>query len=465
MPVLRRLHRLLLSFTLLIPAGLTAATATARDAPAPTEWQAGVARARITPPDPVVLAGYATRREPLAGVVQDLYVKALALKDNTGHRSVLITCDFIGLRAVNAEPICDRIMAASGLGRAQILINSSHTHTGPSQAESPTSASYLPPEEVRALHTYTVWLQERIVETALAALDDMHPAKLGHDTGVAPFVMNRREPTKRGIVLGHHPRGPADRSVPTLRVTGPDGRLRAVVFGAACHNTTIPPGDNQVCGDFAGFAQEHIESAHPGAQAMFMQGCGGDAGPYPTGSLALSRQHGATLGGEVNRLLDEDAFAPVRGPLRTAYAKVDLPLAEPMTDTELATYRQSPAAWQRWVGEMMTQRRAEGRTPPTHYTAPVGLWQFGDDLTLVGLSGEVVVDYVALLEQVLGPLNLWIAAYCNDVFGYVPSARVLREGGYETRGLYGGDPFSPQVEPVLVEAVRALAQEAGRATP
>ena len=85
----------------------------------------------------------------------------------------------------------------------------------------------------------------------------------------------------------------------------------------------------------------------------------------------------------------------------------------------------------------------------------------------MGLSGEVVVDYVPLLEKALGPNQLWLAAYCNDVFGYLPSARVLREGGYETRGLYSGGAgfFDPSAEEVLVRKVRELAKEAGRKLP
>ncbi|HMF12345.1 MAG TPA: hypothetical protein VKE94_08565, partial [Gemmataceae bacterium] len=101
---------------------------------------------------------------------------------------------------------------------------------------------------------------------------------------------------------------------------------------------------------------------------------------------------------------------------------------------------------------------------PTHYEAPIGVWQFGEDLTLVGLSGEVVVDYVALLEKALGPNRLWPTAYCNDVFGYLPSARVLSEGGYETRGLYSGGIglFDAKAQDVLVAKVRELAEKVGR---
>lgn len=428
-------------------------------------WQVGMAKSRITPTAPVMLGGFASRREPFTGVVQDVHAKALALTDANGHRAVLITCDFIGFRADTADPICEAIMAKTGLTRSQILINSSHTHTGPSQSHSPTKPSYLKPEYIRDLHDYTLWLQDRITQTAIEALASARPAHLSHTTGIASFVMNRREPSDRGIILGHNPSGPADRSMPVLKIDHLDGSLRALVFGVACHNTTIPPKENEVCGDFAGFAQAQIEAQHPGAHAMFMQGCGGDAGPYPTGKLAYSREHGTTLAHEIERLLRADKFEPVRGPLRTEFAYVDLPLAPRKSPAEIEVMQQGPAQWKRWAGTTLMKRHQSGESWPQSYAAPFAVWQFGSDLTLVGLSGEVVVDYVAMLQQSLGPLDLWIAGYSNDIFGYLPSARVLREGGYETRGLYGGDQFDPTVEAVVVDHVRKLAITAGRTVP
>lgn len=108
-----------------------------------------------------------------------------------------------------------------------------------------------------------------------------------------------------------------------------------------------------------------------------------------------------------------------------------------------------------------------GEKLSTHYACPLSVWQFGRDLTLVGLSGEVVVDYTTLLEKALGPNQLWIAAYCHDVFGYLPSSQVLAEGGYETRGLYSGGAgfFAPEAQAVVVHAVRELAKKVGRNMP
>src|SRR5262249_15236457 len=212
-----------------------------------------------------------------------------------------------------------------------------------------------------------------------------------------------------------------------------------------------------------GFAQEYVQERYPGVQAMFMLGCAGDANPYPRGTMEQTRQHGRTLADEVCRVL-QTKLRPIRGPLRVAFERVDLPLQTSLSReelTKLAADKRSPKAG---VATQLLALLDKGKPIPAHYSCPVTVWQFGQDLTLVGLPGEVVVDYVTRLEKALGPNQLWVAAYCNDVFGYLPSARVLAEGGYETRGLYSGGVgfFDPKAEEGLVRKVRELAAKVGR---
>jgi len=158
---------------------------------------------------------------------------------------------------------------------------------------------------------------------------------------------------------------------------------------------------------------------------------------------------------------------PVRGPLRIAFDQAALPLQAPPPRDELKKQAAARGGMRAWNARRMLAALDRGEKLPTRYRCPVAVWQFGGDLTLVGLSGEVVVDYVGLLEKALGPNRLWVAAYCNDVFGYVPSSRVLKEGGYETRGLYAGGfgLFDARAQDVLIEKVRELAKKAGRALP
>jgi hypothetical protein len=427
------------------------------------EWKVGLGRIKITPEQPVPLSGYAARTKPFEKVAADLYVKALVLEDRSGQRAVLVTSDLLGFPAAVAEPICERIEKKTGWKRQQILLNSSHSHAGPQLS---TKVKESDGGEAQRTVEYTRQLQDKVVEVVVSAASDLKPARLSWGGGVAHFVMNRREFTPNGIILGVNPRGLADRTVPVLRVDDAEGKPRAVLFGAAVHGTTLGGDNYQVCGDYAGFAQAYVEDKHPQVQAMFMLGCAGDANPYPRGTMEMTRDHGRTLGEEVCRVLGTK-LRPVNGPIQIAFTQADLPLQEGLSREQLqklAADRRSPKTW---GAAQMLSLLNKGDKLPTHYRCPLTVWQFGNDLTLVGLSGEVVVDYVTLLEKALGPNQLWIAGYCNDVFGYLPSARVLSEGGYETRGLYSGGAgfFDPRAEQVVVETVRDLARQAGRKLP
>lgn len=450
------------SALLFVPALFLVGSAAAAAEP---DWKAGLAQVKITPEQPVLLSGYAARTRPFEKVAADLYVKALALEDREGQRRVIVTSDLLGFPAAVAEPICERIGAKTGLKREQILLNSSHTHAGPQLALKPADEAANPAEAQRTI-AYTRQLQERVVEAGVQALAGLRTARLSWGGGVIHFAMNRREFTPKGVILGVNPRGLADRGVPVLRIDDLDGKPRAILFGAAVHGTTLGGDNLQVCGDYAGFAQEYLQERFGNVQAMFLLGCAGDANPYPRGTMELTHQHGRTLADEVARVL-EGKLRPVTGPLRVAFDRVDLPLQAPPSREELTKMARQKGTAHGWAAGKMLALLDQGQPIPRHYTCPVAVWQFGKDLTLVGLSGEVVVDYVSRLEKALGPNQLWIAAYCNDVFGYLPSARVLAEGGYETRGLYSGGVgfFDPKAEDVVVRKVRELAARVGRTLP
>jgi hypothetical protein len=446
----------------LIAVMLFAVLARAADA----DWKVGLAHVKITPEQPVHLAGYASRNHPYEKVTTDLYAKALALESKDGQLAVLVTTDLIGLSAAISEPVCERLASMAGLRREQILLSSSHIHTGPTLSLDPKPRDSQAAGDAQRTVEYTRQLQDKLVDVVQRALEKREPARLSYGAGVANFVMNRREFTPNGVILGVNARGPADRSVPVLRIDDANDKLRAVLFGAGTHNTTLTQECYEVCGDYAGFAQTYIEEQHPGVRAMFILGLAGDSNPYPRGTMAMSRDHGATLGKEACRVL-ETKLRPVRGPLKLAFGKADLPLQEPPSRAELEKQAARKNSVQAWIAGQMLAALDKGEKLPRQYPAPVAVWQFGDDLTLAALSGEVVVDYVGLLEKALGPNRLWPVAYCNDVFGYVPSARVLAEGGYETRGLYVGGIglFDPKAQDVLVAKVRELAEKAGRKVP
>jgi len=429
------------------------------------EWHVGLAQVKITPTQPLLLSGYAGRTKPFEGVTSDLHVKALVLQDSAGRRSALVTSDLLGFPAAVAEPICERIHKKLGLKRDEILLNSSHTHAGPLLRTKASSTDGAGGDSLRNVE-YTAELQDKVVDVVVRAAQHLEPARLSWGSGAVHFVMNRREFTPAGVILGVNPRGLADRSVPLLRVDSPDGTPRALLFGAAVHGTTLGADNLQLCGDYAGFAQANVEAKFPKAQVMFMLGCAGDANPYPRGTMDLARQHGKSLADEVCRIAT-GKLRPVKGPLRIAYAQAEVPLQASLSRAELEKVAGEKRNAKAFAAKQMLALLDRGAKLPASYSCPLTVWQFGDSLTLVGLSGEVVVDYMVMLEKALGPNQLWIAGYCNDVFGYLPSSRVIREGGYETRGLYSGSAgwFAPDAEQVVVQRIRELARQAGRKVP
>lgn len=428
-----------------------------------SRWKAGVAKVDTTPTGPVRMAGYASRTSPSEGVAHPLAAKALALADAEGHRAVIVTCDIIGLRRQLTERIARRVEAEHGLPRADLAFFASHTHAGPQLVDSDEPAR----EGFQANVAYTRSLEEKLVEVVGAALGRMTPADLDYGVGRAHFALNRREPTPRGIKLGKNPAGPTDECVPILRIREAGGKTLAVVFGYACHNTTLRPDMKRIDPDYAGYAQDRVEADTPGATAMFVTGCAGDADPHPFGTLELARAHGEELGEAVKFVLDHPTWmTPVVGSLRTAYTETTLHFSGP---TDRASYEkqlddpnQGRRRHARRIVEAIDQGKPIRKDYPYYSVQAIAL---GDRLTVVALSGEVVVDYAIRLQQELGGegRTLWVAAYANDVVGYIPSVRVLKEGGYEgVESFYGSTwpaPWSEDVESIVIKAAQDVVEK------
>lgn len=377
----------------------------------PASWKAGFGSRVITPEKGIWMAGYAARNKPAEGKAQDLFAKALLLEDETGTRQLIVTLDLIGVPQGVRRRIAARVEEAHGLPPAALLLNASHTHSGPELRRSPKppSKEELQETKVRDAWEYTQKLEADILAVVDQAYRDLRPARLTWNQARCGFAMNRRRDytlpeDHPNAKKAPNPAGPVDHAVPALRVESPEGEARGVLFGYACHNTCL--GFYQWCGDYAGYAQEYLEAHRPGFTAMYVAGCGGDQNPYPRRSgvvpgisdLELAQQHGRSLANAVEMAMTANPIG-IEGPLRQAYEEVSL------------SY--------------------EDASRPAH-AYPVQVLQFGKELSLIALGSEVVVDYSLRLKQALaGPGGVWVAGYSNDYAGYIPSTRIQEEGGYE----------------------------------
>jgi len=428
---------------------------------APAVWgagmRAGVARREITPKEPLWMSGYASRNHPSTGVAQPLWARAMAI-EGSGGRVVIVSTDIIGLPLEVANQVAARARQRFGLERSRLVLNSSHTHTGPVIWDGLITMFDLPAEEQRKLREYAGRLAEDLESVIGEAIHNLAPAEITYGFGEAGFAVNRREPTPRGVRIGVNPAGPVDHEVPVIAVRA-GGQLRAVLFGYACHNTTLGGDFYELTGDYAGYAEARLEEQHPGATAMFLQLCGGDQNPNPRNTLELAQEHGAALAAEVERVLRGD-LKPLSGTLRAAYTETRLPFTKqprPVYEADAANTK-TPAAGIRRARQMMAAIDAGTAAWDTAY--PVQAIRFGRELTLVALAGEVVVDYALRIKREHPGEHLIVAGYSNGVMCYIPTERVLAEGGYEAVDnlIYYGKPgpFAPGVEERVMAAVRRV---------
>ena len=404
-------------------------------------YQAGVASVVITPSEYIWMAGYGNRNKPAEGKQHDLFAKAVALQDADGQRFVIVTTDLVGLP------------------RECLMFTSSHTHCGPVIRDNLTDMYDITPEMRQKIAKYTDKLQDKLVQVVVEALKDLKPALLHYSKGTARFAVNRRQVTPNGIINGNNPTGPVDHDVPMLRVSSPEGKLRALIFGYACHNTTLQ--FYEWCGDYAGFAQQEIQQKHPEATALFFMGCGADANPLPRSTVELCKKFGRELAGAVEDVLKSDNWTAVQGKFIAQYSEIELPF-------------DSIPSRDQWAAELLTKNFAQrtraarfikllddGGKIDDHYRHyPVQVWKLGD-LLWIALGGEVVVDYSHRLKRELGKdRTVWVTAYANDVMAYIPSQRVLKEGGYEADSsmIYYGLPskWGPSIEEKIVGKVKEL---------
>ena len=425
-------------------------------------FRAGIATTVITPAQPTWMAGYASRTKPSEGKVHDLHAKALALEDAQGTKLIIVTVDLIGIPRSLRDWLEKEVNRYHKLPPQDLLLNASHTHCGPVIRETRYSiygnSFYgLSPEQIQQSEQYVETLQQKLLQLVGQAIENLAPAQLAYTHARAGFAMNRRLKTEQGYRISPNPDGPVDHDIPVLRIDSPNGELQAVVFGYACHNTTLS--FYKFCGDYSGFAQLYLEEAHPEVTTLFIAGCGADQNPYPRRTLAQAQQHGRALANGVETALLSQA-SPIHGPIHSALETVTLDFAEPPSRKQLEQQTKSGNKYERRHAEVLLKELDQTGKIRTTYPYLVQVVQFGNDLTMIALAGEVVVDYSLRLKAELPGAPVWVAGYSNDVFGYLPSLRVLQEGGYE-----GGDamkytplpgPFAPSVEKRVIDKVHKL---------
>jgi neutral ceramidase len=380
-------------------------------------WKAGVAATVITPREPMWMGGYSSRTTPTERKVHDLWAKALYLEDARKRGSLIITCDLVGLSKTVSNRIKDELFKKTGLSKAQIILNCSHTHSGPVTSGNLINIYPIDSENLAVVDQYTEQLCKQLVALAVKAKQNAEPAKVFSQNGTVRFQVNRRKNMESELTNLTELKGPNDYSVPVLKVEDKQGNIKAIVFGYACHPTVL--NGYEWCGDYPGFAQVELEKLYPGATALFFQGAGADQNPLPRRSIPLAKQYGKELAAAVEQIISEP-MRELQPRLETAYSEIPLEMENPPGEAELERLKKEYTIdyYIRWAESMLVKLR-RGEKLPSAYPYPVQVWQLGDQ-TIVALGGELMISYALRLKELLGE-DIFVMGYSNDVTGYIPS--------------------------------------------
>ncbi|MCE5240256.1 neutral/alkaline non-lysosomal ceramidase N-terminal domain-containing protein [bacterium] len=422
--------------------------------------QAGVATVDITPPVGTPLAGFAARDHGSEGLHDPLYSKALVL-DNGVTRVCLITNDLLNLSADLVGRIREQIERETGLPGDHVMVNCSHTHSGPQ----------LKDEGLAAV------VARQIAGGAVMAHAALQPARLGASRGPVQVGINRREMRDGQMILGRNPEGPVAPYVDVVRVDDAEGRPLAILFAHAAHAVTRGGDSYLISADYPGRAQAVVQQVHPGAVAMFAQGCSGNINcDAPERTWEDVRRLGTMLAGEVLKVREEIATTdevklaalhepsslpcqrlPQMAKIEAELADCERKLAEAEASGAENNTNMARAFRDTWVKLKGMKERGE-ELPP--YDFPLQGLRIGD-VAVLGLPGEVFVDY-QLHANAVSPFRQTLTLGCTNGSGaYIPTAAALDEGGYEvtfTPIWWGRLPFAPEAETVLRDSIERLLQ-------
>ncbi len=437
--------------------------------------RAGAAAADITPPVGTDLSGFGGRPSGNEGIHDNLMAKALVVDDGE-QMAALVTCDLIGVTDEMVQFVRSGVERETSIPGNRVMLSASHTHSGPSTGV--LRAMGRPHEP------YLGHVRDAMVSIVRSAFDSREPAVIRHGRGPARVGRNRRErQPDGGMRLGHNPTGPIAPYVDVIRADGTDGSPIAIWSSHAAHPVTLGGKNLLVSADYPGYAQRFVSRAYTedGAEpvAMFAQGCCGDINcERDEGTFAEARRLGERLGASIVKTAESAEPIPE---LRIASAihTVELPLQDPPPIEEaearveeqrkaLASARESGdppgrtrlhAGLLTWAEEVheLARRGATGLTQAFDMQAI----RLGP-IMVVGLPGEVFIEYAQAMEEASPAVQTVVLGYTNGCIGYVPTEQAFSEGGYEVDNAiryYGRTMLAPECEGLILARATELLQE------
>jgi len=411
--------------------------------------QAGAAIVDITPTPGLPMSGFAARNLPAEGAHDALTARAVVIGD-----TAVVVADVIGINAAMSARIRERCR----LPAENVVVAALHNHGGPVSMAGRLSLAADP--------AYLERLEDACVAVIDKAAAARRPANITAGQGSDPGIARNRR----------HPGGPVDASLPLLRIRDEAGNMIAVVTAYACHPVVLAADNLLWTGDYPHFVRRTLEEAYPGAVALFMTGCVGDAntGHSAHASITLSANPDRTYEAaeRIGRTVAEAALsageAPISEQVTARHGAVILDFQRRETEAPEILEK-------RWREEAVTAEPARksllgywadwakdiAPIIPEPLPARVTVLDWGG-IPVVALPGEIFSETALSIRAALDlEKPAFVIGFADDNPGYIPPAGEFGHGGYEVDEAhrYYGLPatFAPGSAEALAACAIALA--------
>ena len=434
--------------------------------------RAGWAQIDITPPLGLPMGGRGSRFTPGAAVLDPLLAQALVLEDAEGRRLLWISMDMIGMSYHATSELRYELMAATGIPFDAIVINASHTHSGPMTGFEGYATLKSKPDAMQAYETGLIAKTVRMVHEAIARLT---AATVSVHLGQSDIGINRRRRGADGQMdMGPDPEGFYNRDLWVLDVAAGDGRC--VVFSYGCHPVLVYGyAYDSLSADWPGVCRNRLQEAlGPGVQAQFIQGLAGNVRPRQVADLEQGIFRKPTTA-EDHAAAGSELAADILSALQAGGETIDLKLAaiagfalaprdlEKMPPLEhWQALAASDDELSQNVGAYWAERIAAGLPPVPVVPWSIGIMRLADAHRIAWMSGEPLAEWLGHLREWFDDEGLMAWGYCQDGRCYMPTDEIIPEGGYEvgpsnTYNKSGPAPFAVGINAVARKAFIGLA--------
>jgi hypothetical protein len=381
----------------------------------------------ITPSVGTGLSGY-KRNHTSYGIYDDLYLQSLLLSDQKDKKLLLFSADLIGFDSDFVNRIRHWIRNQDhDLNPASIIFNATHTHCGPATCKIIESAGKIDKK-------YMKFLEQNIKEAVIELLNSkMKSGNLYCGYGKCSLSINRRMSVKEKtgsrvvekIIMRPNYEGSVDHSLGVIQIRGKNEDI--ILFNYACHPTTR--GGYIISGDFPTAATRYLRASnYKKREAMFLQGAAGDnkvpcinedGSRFIGGDSNNVIEYGNKLAKAVEKMLGhlnqiKPSFASYRNEFILPYSKI-LPV---IPDSKKKDY-------EKLVRERLAIENNDG------VIMDWTVWKLSKDCILIALPGEVCHMIGKTAKKMSAVKFPFFLGYSNGTPAYIPTDKILREGGYE----------------------------------